>query len=191
MKECAFWMWWAKLAIVGKKRLSSGRQSIVSLTRNFIMGLERDYPSTVNTIARTCAKVTPKEQSDTKCLLCERPAQPLAQEWKARISIRSYTDQEFVASGDPLPPHLTDFPEAKDPVEMSRALAPRLCYACHTTLTSRGSKANAGRRPGDVPSSVVAAPTWLQANLAGLSGETTVLRRWTRRRRAIESRTIS
>jgi hypothetical protein len=41
---------------------------------DFIIGLERDYPSTVSTIARTCGKLAPKPQSDIaqRCFLCER-----------------------------------------------------------------------------------------------------------------------
>ena len=38
----------------------------------FIVGLENDYPSTVSTIARTCAKVKPKDVAQGVCALCER-----------------------------------------------------------------------------------------------------------------------
>ena len=37
----------------------------------FIVGLEKDYPSTVSTIARTISKLAPKGQSDSKCILCD------------------------------------------------------------------------------------------------------------------------
>ncbi|EFI27902.1 hypothetical protein CC1G_14393 [Coprinopsis cinerea okayama7 len=130
IKECGFWMWWSGLPLVGEKRLSSGRQSIVSLTRDFIMGLEQDYPST---------------------------------EWKAQISIRSYTDETFAAAGHPLPPHLEDFPPAPtSSVDPPPHIASRLCYACHTTLTSRSSRGNPGR---DGLSNVVPLPTWSRASL--------------------------
>lgn len=41
---------------------------------DFIVGLEADYPSTVSTIASTCAKVEPKEESDAICVMCGRYA---------------------------------------------------------------------------------------------------------------------
>ena len=36
------------------------------------MGLEKDYPSTVSTIARTCSKLAPKDDKGENCVLCER-----------------------------------------------------------------------------------------------------------------------
>ena len=39
---------------------------------DFIYGLETDYPATVSTIARTCAKLAPKEASNNICVLCGR-----------------------------------------------------------------------------------------------------------------------
>ena len=44
----------------------------IELFSDFIIGLERDYPSTVSTIARTCAKVVPKFEADGRCELCNR-----------------------------------------------------------------------------------------------------------------------
>ncbi|KAF5382162.1 hypothetical protein D9615_004389 [Tricholomella constricta] len=61
MKECAMWAWWRGLVIVGREKFQGGKQSIGPLTKEFIVGLERDYPSTVSTIARTCAKLAPKK----------------------------------------------------------------------------------------------------------------------------------
>lgn len=95
IKESAFWAWWSNLRIPGRDRYPSsvsptpltenpgtpafmGRQnlklsSIDSLTRDFIMGLEKDYPSTVSTIARTLAKVTTKEKgTDGGCMICQK-----------------------------------------------------------------------------------------------------------------------
>jgi hypothetical protein len=54
---------------------SSNWLSSTNLTLNeldFIIGLERDYPSTVSTVARTCAKLAPKEGIGGICVLCER-----------------------------------------------------------------------------------------------------------------------
>lgn len=39
---------------------------------DFIVGLEKDFPSTVSTIARTCGKLAPKDEQGENCALCER-----------------------------------------------------------------------------------------------------------------------
>ena len=89
-KECAAWAWWARLQVIGREqwewagtkpglgRLTKG----MSITRtydsyphtrsDFIRGLEKDYPSTVSTIVRTCAKLAPKGETSGRCMLCER-----------------------------------------------------------------------------------------------------------------------
>jgi len=136
MKECAVWAWWRGLKVIGKESSLGGKQGIGALTKNFIIGLERDYPSTVSTIARTCGKLAPKDSSDAMCILCERPAQPGVQEWKARISIRSFAEPDLASP----PPHLQNIePERPDAASRS-SLTPHLCYSCHTTLTSRSSR---------------------------------------------------
>ncbi|KAH8822991.1 hypothetical protein DL96DRAFT_1620078 [Flagelloscypha sp. PMI_526] len=123
-KECAYWAWWMQLPMVGKSAISDHKQSIGTLTKDFIIGLERDYPSTVSTITKTCAKLAPKKGTDGTCLLCQRPAQQGVQEWKARISIRT-RDVNVDELAIPAP---------------ASSLTPFLCYACHTTLTSRSSR---------------------------------------------------
>jgi cytoplasmic tRNA 2-thiolation protein 2 len=91
MKECAAWVWWNGLEVVGKENVAGAKQGIGGLTKSthflsvypyciktdsehidFIVGLERDYPSTVSTIARTCAKLAPKDAANERCALCER-----------------------------------------------------------------------------------------------------------------------
>ncbi|KAF8656243.1 hypothetical protein AX16_002679 [Volvariella volvacea WC 439] len=149
IKECAMWAWWNQVIVPGQENYIGGKQGIGALTQNFIMGLERDFPSTVSTIARTCAKVVPKEQSTSLCILCNRPAQPGVQEWKSRISIRAY-------DANSLPPHVPSSALSMlDQLHQSNSLlglTPRLCYACHTMLTSRSSRgippsANASHTP--------------------------------------------
>ncbi|KAJ7126960.1 hypothetical protein C8R44DRAFT_617440 [Mycena epipterygia] len=140
MKECTVWSWWRGLEVIGKESSLGGKQGIGALTKNFIVGLERDYPSTVSTIARTCGKLAPKDSSDVTCILCKRPAQPGVQEWKARISIRSFAEPDLASP----PPHLQNItsipvPEKSD-AGAQTSLTPHLCYACHTTLTSRSSR---------------------------------------------------
>ncbi|KZT73542.1 hypothetical protein DAEQUDRAFT_762001 [Daedalea quercina L-15889] len=123
-KECALWAWWRDADVVGNERWpwSGAKQDIGALTREFITGLEKDYPSTVSAIVRTCTKVEPKGQPAGLCVMCARPVQEGIREWKSRISIRSRNDSQDI------------------PPSTSASLTPCLCYACHTTMTSRSSR---------------------------------------------------
>ncbi|KAG5652117.1 hypothetical protein H0H81_006254 [Sphagnurus paluster] len=194
MKECAMWAWWHRLVVVGREKFPGAKQSIGPLTKEFIVGLERDYPSTVSTVARTCAKLAPKKGSATTtnnnnnnnnniCMLCERqplsgllttssstpqrPAQDGVQDWKARISIRSFADAGSFATYRP--PH---FPERDLSITPSPAptpapsLTPFLCYACHTTLTSRSSRGTTVRAAPGPTGHPVPLPVWVGGNLA-------------------------
>jgi len=101
-----------------------------------------------------------------------RPAQHGVQDWKARISIRSYHEASSTVFGDTRPPHLTEdeisnltkFPISSSPATSSPAsLTSRLCYACHTLLTSRSSRGTssipAGNTSNDVPLPLWVHPT--------------------------------
>jgi cytoplasmic tRNA 2-thiolation protein 2 len=84
---------------------------------------------------------------NSKTLL--RPAQHNIQAWKASISIRSYQEAALAVSvsGNTRPPHLTkeeimnltNRPIINNATSVQQSLTPLLCYACHTTLTSRGT----------------------------------------------------
>ncbi|KAG7451187.1 uncharacterized protein BT62DRAFT_941926 [Guyanagaster necrorhizus] len=124
MKECAILCWWRNLNVIGKEKIPGGKEDIANLTKDFIVGLEKDYPSTVSTIARTCGKLIPKAGSARKCILCEQPVQQGIQDWKSRTSIRTLDAAETTS----------------DVIEHSRFISPYLCYACHTTFTSRSSR---------------------------------------------------
>ncbi|KAG6862558.1 hypothetical protein C0995_000106 [Termitomyces sp. Mi166 len=137
MKECGMWAWWHSLDVVGREKFPGGKQSIGQLTRDFIVGLERDYPSTVSTIARTCAKLAPKQGTGGICLLCGRPAQYGLQDWKSQTSIRSFKDASSL--GSHRPSHFPIGTDVSTPSSLA-SLTPFLCYYCHTTLTSRSSR---------------------------------------------------
>ncbi|KAH9002880.1 hypothetical protein EDB86DRAFT_83120 [Lactarius hatsudake] len=124
LKECQAWVWWRQLPVVGKQRVPIPKQTIGHLTKEFIIGLERDYPSTVSTIAKTAGKLAPKGESGERCILCELPTQRSVRGWKARTSIRSFTDEASPA----------------DDASSSLSLLSNLCYSCHTTLTSKSSR---------------------------------------------------
>ncbi|KZT02940.1 uncharacterized protein LAESUDRAFT_738470 [Laetiporus sulphureus 93-53] len=126
-KECAMWAWWMGLRIAEQAPWPwlSSRQDIGTVTRDFIGGLERDYPSTVSTIVRTCTKVAPKGESSGICILCARP----------------------IHTGAP-------------------SLTPFLCYACHTTLTSKSSRSTPSLNPSIAKPSAAPLPTWLGPQLS-------------------------
>jgi cytoplasmic tRNA 2-thiolation protein 2 len=96
-----------------------------------------------------------------------RPIQPGIQDWKASISIRTLsipdatpTQQPTHGGGDSS--HLSSRPSSSPP-----SLTPHLCYACHTTLTSRSCRGipsiPAGTRVG--ADGAVALPIWVESRL--------------------------
>ncbi|KAI0956216.1 hypothetical protein AcV7_006667 [Taiwanofungus camphoratus] len=157
MKECAMWAWWNGLKVTGKEKWQwpGVKQDIGILTKDFIIGLEKNYPSTVSTIVRTCAKVAPKGEVAGRCIMCERPVQQGIAEWRSRISIRSLSQTSNVA----------DIIQCgTDPLLVGRvssaSLTRCLCYACYTTLTSRSSRPIAPLYPSMVKPTSAALPTW-------------------------------
>ncbi|GBE88399.1 Cytoplasmic tRNA 2-thiolation protein [Sparassis crispa] len=166
MKECAAWAWWKKLRVVGKERWqwSGAKQGIYALTKDFIVGLEKDYPSTVSTVVRTCGKLAPKGRVIGRCVLCERPVQEGWQEWKSSISVQFRLSSNVEIdpipflhpSVDCVPPRLSTAP----------TLTPHLCYACHTTFTSKSSRATPPPLyPSVTKTPLTPLPTWVGSHL--------------------------
>ena len=95
-----------------------------------------------------------------------RPAQPNVQAWKASISIRSYHDDSFASAKHSLPPHYTSPPALEQNTDAtpssltSLGLTPMLCYACHTTFTSRSSRGSSSANSIEIP-----LPVWVKANV--------------------------
>ncbi|KAH9959635.1 hypothetical protein BC827DRAFT_1212795 [Russula dissimulans] len=153
MKECTAWVWWHQVKVVGKQRIPISERTLGQLTKDFIIGLERDYPSTVSTIAKTVGKLAPKGKAGTRCVLCELPMQQQSvQGWKARTSIHSFTDTDPSVDAD-----------------MPTSLPTSLCYSCHTALTSQSSRSSKSRYWDTSSSSAASAPstvylpTWASA----------------------------
>ncbi|CCM06392.1 uncharacterized protein FIBRA_08651 [Fibroporia radiculosa] len=159
MKECAIWAWWMNIKVVGQEKWlwSGSKQDIGALTRGefnlhyFIFGLEKDYPSTVSTVVRTCTKVAPKGDAAGRCALCARPVQEGIQEWKSRISIRTSS-------------HLV----SKDAHQLHTppSLVPFLCYACNATMTSRSTRPMPTLGPSAVKASIIPLPKWAETRLS-------------------------
>jgi cytoplasmic tRNA 2-thiolation protein 2 len=106
-----------------------------------------------------------------------RPAQHDVQAWKASISIRSYQEAALaVSGGNARPPHLskdeimnlTTRP-IKNVTSAQQSLTPLLCYACHTTLTSRGTRGGIATTPqpppGQFPTQVLPLPMWVHNHI--------------------------
>ena len=99
-----------------------------------------------------------------------RPAQRGVQDWKARISIRSFTSPESNSS-IPLPSH-TESP-VLSPSHLPESstfpsLTSHLCYACHTTLTSRSSRGTTLQAKNSTPNhsaSAIPLPVWVSSRL--------------------------
>ncbi|KAF8134912.1 hypothetical protein EV363DRAFT_1256750 [Boletus edulis] len=175
MKECSMFAWWNSIHVVGRDGQIRATAGIPGLTKDFIVGLEKDYPSTVSTIARTCAKLEPKNASPGLCILCQRPIQEGLDDWKTRISIRSYSDAklgpDLVYLPTPVPPNSSDVTMS----DQCPSISKQLCYSCRTTLTSRGSRAAKPTQPRVIHSTQqplsAPLPLWVSASCAQLRTE--------------------
>ncbi|KZO96713.1 hypothetical protein CALVIDRAFT_563781 [Calocera viscosa TUFC12733] len=147
LKELGWWLYSRQLSVPrgvnGKPTQAlapTGGKTIGKLTEDFVIGLERDYPSTVSTISKTAAKVVPAEEAAYTCAYCLRPAQKDATRWKAGTAIMSLPFLITNAATDPLTPPKTP------PLPAEKGLADSLCYSCYTHLTARGGT-GAGKIP--------------------------------------------
>ncbi|OSD06470.1 hypothetical protein PYCCODRAFT_1474610 [Trametes coccinea BRFM310] len=175
MKECAAWAWWSGVPVIGKEKWgwAGAKPGIGTLTKDFIVGLEKDYPSTVSTIVRTCGKLAPKGDVSGSCILCGRPAQRGVQEWKTRISIHSRppTQHPTAPNGSNGSAVETSPACAADPDSLRPSLTPYLCYACHTTLTSKSARPVPSPWPAVARASTVTLPVWAEARLSSAKGD--------------------
>ncbi|KAI6042505.1 hypothetical protein EDC04DRAFT_960524 [Pisolithus marmoratus] len=165
MKECAAFAWWNGIHVPGRPRLTRAIAGIPGLTKDFVVRLEKDYPSTVSTIARTCAKLEPKSTSMDECWFCRRHLQGGLADWKARISIRSHPDPKVVAQ--PAPPSPTISSVHADQESPLPSLDTHLCYSCMTMFTSRS-----GRKSSSAPSLIrhqdTPLPSWVKPKDVGM-----------------------
>jgi cytoplasmic tRNA 2-thiolation protein 2 len=100
-----------------------------------------------------------------RCVLSDlyrSPAQMDVQDWKARISIRSFDTQSML-----LPPHIKPNTPTSLPTisNASSSLTPHLCYACHTALTSRSSRGIAHQSKSSLTSIALPLPAWANSRL--------------------------
>ncbi|RUP51151.1 hypothetical protein BC936DRAFT_149634 [Jimgerdemannia flammicorona] len=97
-------------------------------TAEFIVGLDRDFPSTVSTITRTASKLTHAESMNLEqaCALCLKPIQLSTKEWRHRITVVTVP-----SSSTSSPPR-----SAALPIEprMTPDLTDHFCYGCQVGL---------------------------------------------------------
>ncbi|KAG9294219.1 hypothetical protein G9A89_021578 [Geosiphon pyriformis] len=91
--------------------MKPARSSIEKLTEDFIIGLEKEYPSTVSTIFRTGCKLTPSESTDPEqiCALCMMPYQKGVKDWQNRITVhaREFYNSQALKQMSDLPSNST------------------------------------------------------------------------------------
>lgn len=172
IKECTAFAWWNGIRVLGRPGLMRAIAGIPGLTKDFVVRLEKDYPSTVSTIARTCAKLEPKGVSVGECWFCRRHLQGGLADWKARISIRSHPDPKVAAQLTSPSPTLCSVPPEQAPQLPS--LDTHLCYSCVTMFTSRSS-----RKSSSAPSLVhrldTPLPRWVESKSTGVPSQEAVL----------------
>lgn len=96
------------------------KSSIDRLTEELVVSLERGFPSTVSTVAKTGNKISfagEAKEGERLCTLCGWPARAKANDWKNGIAITKLDDK--VESTESDQPSLADI----------------LCYGCYTNLT--------------------------------------------------------
>ncbi|GJJ08314.1 hypothetical protein Clacol_002525 [Clathrus columnatus] len=150
MKECAAYLHWRNLSVIPNRRIllspslsrENVKESIGSLTKGFIYGLERDYPSTVNAIVRTCNKLVSNSTG-------HGPMQGGIEKWKEHISVRRLE------------------PDGGEDVGRSDLsyLAPHICYACNTTFTSLSSRSTRKTGANGANTQPILMPLWVASNL--------------------------
>ncbi|KAJ2344483.1 Cytoplasmic tRNA 2-thiolation protein 2 [Coemansia sp. RSA 2671] len=132
MKEIAFFNLWTAQPSVVVPTFTTGAPetaSIDRLTEAFVVGLDRDFCSTVSTVCRTVQKLElrPDALTAAQCIICSMPAEASAQAWRNRLTVNvapkdQPLEQVAVSSADVQPPQSTFDVTA------------HLCYSCQSLL---------------------------------------------------------
>lgn len=93
-KEIGFYNYFSKidqyiLPAYNFSTMMPAKSSIERLTEEFIVGIEREFSSTVSTICRTITKLQPSAEMDmTKtCAMCLMPLEASIAEWRRHITV--------------------------------------------------------------------------------------------------------
>ncbi|KAJ2549146.1 Cytoplasmic tRNA 2-thiolation protein 2 [Coemansia sp. RSA 1933] len=135
MKEIAFFNRWTKQRTVIVPTFTTGapaRASIGRLTEAFVVGLDRDFASTVSTICRTMQKLEPQQQAleALPCLVCGLPVEDNAQEWRSRLTVNQG------ASTDPTTTSSDTSPSTKNNELGLADITGLVCYSCQNIVHS-------------------------------------------------------
>ncbi|KAJ2338897.1 Cytoplasmic tRNA 2-thiolation protein 2 [Coemansia sp. RSA 2673] len=132
MKEIAFFNLWTGQSSVVVPTFTTGAPetaSIDRLTEAFVVGLDRDFVSTVSTVCRTVQKLEqcPEALTAAKCILCSMPAELNAQAWRNRLTVNVAPNER------PSENVATPSADIQSPLSSFDVTA-RLCYSCQSLL---------------------------------------------------------
>ncbi|KAG5462706.1 MAG: hypothetical protein BJ554DRAFT_3949 [Olpidium bornovanus] len=156
-KEIGIYNWYLGLdrSLVHTRLLiprSQVKGSIERLTEDFIVGLDKGFPATVSTVARTVAKVTTRASSDRqhwRCPICFSATQPGTADWVRRITVSlppgdaaSSVTSDSAASKPLLASAPTLVRHSPDPIDAF------ICYGCRSCLSESLLSPRLRRDPG-------------------------------------------
>lgn len=181
-KEVGIYNWYTGLdrTVIQRKTLiarSQIKKSIERLTEEFIVNLDKGFPATVSTVARTVSKVTTGATSDPKtwrCPICSSATQPDTADWTRRITVSRPPAAMDTASSatatDSVPPAAVPAMSAATPAETTNSdaridLNPLICHGCRSMLsesllapsTARAAAKSSGFSPLLLPAYVARA----------------------------------
>ncbi|KAJ2742849.1 Cytoplasmic tRNA 2-thiolation protein 2 [Coemansia sp. BCRC 34301] len=127
MKEIAFFnLWTGQRSVVVPTFTTGGPEtaSIDRLTEAFVVGLDRDFVSTVPTVCRTVQKLElpPDAKTASRCIMCRMPAEPNAQAWRNRLTMNTASNEQSTLE------------QKQDESQSSFDVTADLCYSCQNLL---------------------------------------------------------
>ncbi|KAJ1818694.1 Cytoplasmic tRNA 2-thiolation protein 2, partial [Coemansia sp. RSA 2598] len=136
-KEIAFLNRWAGFASVVVPTFTTGapaHASIDRLTEAFVVGLDRDFVSTVPTVCRTVQKLEPRAEAlaASPCLVCGMPVDPGSQAWRSRLTVSDAPSPS--GASEPRPADGSSDQDNDGAAVSLRDISARLCYACQSVL---------------------------------------------------------
>ncbi|KAJ2861223.1 Cytoplasmic tRNA 2-thiolation protein 2 [Coemansia aciculifera] len=132
MKEIAFFNLWTRQPSVVVPTFTTGAPetaSIDRLTESFVVGLDRDFVSTVPTVCRTVQKLElcPEALTAAQCIVCSMPAEANAQAWRNRLTVN------VAPSEQSLEHDIAPSADIQSPLS-SFGVTAHLCYSCQSLL---------------------------------------------------------
>ncbi|KAJ2005898.1 Cytoplasmic tRNA 2-thiolation protein 2 [Coemansia thaxteri] len=135
MKEIAFFNLWTKQRSVVVPTFTTGAPTTASidrLTEAFVVGLDRDFPSTVSTVCRTVQKLELREDAldALPCIVCNLPAEPNAQVWRNRLTVSEAPNAQPALSNASAALVTDVKAQHQSPFDVTA----HLCYSCQSLL---------------------------------------------------------